>query len=96
VGILGRVARSGETALVQSTEQKPGVGNLGGLAIGSLYSHQLRGNASGVLNVESKSESAFTPDDKLILGTLADLLATALHNSFCVPKNCSANRLPMG
>jgi diguanylate cyclase (GGDEF)-like protein len=40
----------------------------------------------GVLNVESRSESAFAPQDELILNTLADLLATALHNSFVFQK----------
>src|SRR5882724_5092297 len=86
VGILGRVARSGETALVQSTEQNPALGILADsrsvLCIPISYGETLL----GVLNVESKSESAFTPDDKLILGTLADLLATALHNSFVFQK----------
>jgi diguanylate cyclase (GGDEF)-like protein len=40
----------------------------------------------GVLNVESQNENAFTPQDKLIMQTLADLLATALHNSFVFQK----------
>ena len=86
VGILGRVARSGETALVQSTEQNPALGILQDsrsvLCIPVSYGETLL----GVLNIESKRESAFTPDDKLILGTLADLLATALHNSFVFQK----------
>ncbi len=86
VGILGRVARSGETALVQSTEHSPALGILQDsrsvLCIPISYGETLL----GVLNIESKNESAFTPDDKLILGTLADLLATALHNSFVFQK----------
>src|SRR5208282_1803295 len=40
----------------------------------------------GVLNVESRDENAFAPQDVLILNTLADLLATALHNSFVFKK----------
>jgi diguanylate cyclase (GGDEF)-like protein len=36
----------------------------------------------GVLNVESKQEDAFSPQDVLVMNTLADLLATALHNAF--------------
>ena len=40
----------------------------------------------GVLNVESRDENAFAPQDVLILNTLADLLATALHNSFVFRK----------
>jgi diguanylate cyclase (GGDEF)-like protein len=39
-----------------------------------------------VLNVESRDENAFAPQDVLILNTLADLLATALHNSFVIQK----------
>src|ERR1700747_2645094 len=36
----------------------------------------------GVLNGESLQEDAFTPQDALVMNTLADLLATALHNAF--------------
>ena len=39
-----------------------------------------------MLNIESRSESAFLPQDVLILNTLADLLATALHNAFVFQK----------
>jgi diguanylate cyclase (GGDEF)-like protein len=85
-GILGRVARTGERALVQNALP----GNLSGvlpdsravLCIPITYSEQLL----GVLNVESRSENAFSPQDVLILNTLADLLATALHNAFVFQK----------
>src|SRR5258708_14748582 len=40
----------------------------------------------GVLNVESRRENAFAPQEVLILRTLADLLATALHNAFVFQK----------
>ncbi|PYV70916.1 MAG: hypothetical protein DMG97_17835, partial [Acidobacteria bacterium] len=40
----------------------------------------------GVLNVESKQENAISPEDVLVMNTLADLLATALHNSFVFQK----------
>ncbi len=52
------------------------------LCIPITYSEQLL----GVLNVESRSENAFSPQDVLILNTLADLLATALHNAFVFQK----------
>src|SRR5437868_4649372 len=86
VGILGRVARTGESALVQNA----GEGSLLGilpesravLCIPITYGESLL----GVLNVESQSENAFSPQDVLILNTLADLLATALHNSFVFQK----------
>ncbi len=85
-GILGRVARSGESALVQTSGNDPLQGVLtqsrSVLCIPITYgSTQL-----GVLNVESQQEDAFSPQDVLILNTLADLLATALHNSFVFQK----------
>ena len=39
-----------------------------------------------MLNIESRAENAFSPQDVLILNTLADLLATALHNAFVFQK----------
>jgi diguanylate cyclase (GGDEF)-like protein len=85
-GILGKVARSGITGLVQNA----GSGQLGGilpdsravLCLPVTYGETLL----GVLNVESRAENAFAPQDVLILNTLADLLATALHNSFVFQK----------
>jgi diguanylate cyclase (GGDEF)-like protein len=86
VGILGRVARTGERALVQN-----GVaGQMGAvlqdsrsvLCIPITYGETLL----GALNIESRQESAFSPHDVLILNTLADLLATALHNAFVFQK----------
>ena len=85
-GIVGRVARTGETALVQSA----GEGHLQGvlpeskavLCIPISYGETLL----GVLNVESQRENAFSSQDKLIMSTLADLLATALHNAFVFQK----------
>jgi diguanylate cyclase (GGDEF)-like protein len=85
-GILGRVARTGERALVQNALP----GNLSGilpdsraiLCIPITYGESLL----GVLNVESRGENAFSPQDVLILNTLADLLATALHNAFVFQK----------
>lgn len=85
-GILGRVARTGERALVQNALP----GNLTGilpdsraiLCIPITYGESLL----GVLNIESRAENAFLPQDVLILNTLADLLATALHNAFVFQK----------
>jgi len=85
-GILGRVARTGERALVQNAAE----GQLSGilpearavLCIPITYGETLL----GVLNIESRNESAFFPQDVLILNTLADLLATALHNAFVFQK----------
>ncbi len=85
-GILGRVARTGERALVQNSLP----GNLSGilpdsravLCIPITYGEMLL----GVLNIENRNENAFSPQDVLILNTLADWLATALHNAFVFQK----------
>jgi len=85
-GVLGKVARTGVSALVQNA----GPGQLAGvlpesravLCLPITYGESLL----GVLNVESRDENAFAPQDVLILNTLADLLATALHNSFVFQK----------
>jgi diguanylate cyclase (GGDEF)-like protein len=85
-GVLGRVARTGERALVQNAVQ----GQLSGilpearaiLCIPIVYGEMLL----GILNIESRNESAFSAQDVLILNTLADLLATALHNAFVFQK----------
>ena len=86
-GILGRVARTGENALVQNAGcqgQLAGVlpESRGVLCLPISYGETLL----GVLNVESRNENAFHPQDVLIMNTLADLLATALHNSFVFQK----------
>ncbi len=85
-GVLGKVARTQVSALVQNA----GPGQLAGvlpesravLCLPISYGETLL----GVLNVESRDENAFAPQDILILNTLADLLATALHNSFVFQK----------
>ncbi len=85
-GIVGRVARTGESALVQTSGEPHLQGVLAEaravLCIPITYGETLL----GVLNVESREEDAFSPDDVLIMNTLADLLATALHNSFVFQK----------
>jgi diguanylate cyclase (GGDEF)-like protein len=86
VGILGRVARTGERALVHNGLE----GQIGAilpesrsvLCIPITYGETLL----GALNIESRNDSAFSPQDVLILNTLADLLATALHNAFVFQK----------
>lgn len=85
-GIIGRVARTGETALLHASEG----GKLQSLLQSSRtvlcmpisYGDTLL----GILNVESEAERAISDDDVLVMNTLADLLATALHNSFVFQK----------
>jgi diguanylate cyclase (GGDEF)-like protein len=86
IGIIGRVARTSETALLHASEG----GKLQSLLPSSrtvlcmpiTYGDTLL----GILNVESEAERAISDDDVLVMNTLADLLATALHNSFVFQK----------
>src|SRR5215470_7341592 len=85
-GIVGRVARTGEAALVNASDSGQLQAVLPNsrtvLCIPITYGDTLL----GVLNVESKKENAISPEDVLVMNTLADLLATALHNSFVFQK----------
>jgi len=85
VGIMGRVARTGEMALEQGGEEHL-LGIMSNsrsvLCIPIRYGDSLL----GVLNIESTREVAFAEEEILILRTLADLLATALHNAFVFQK----------
>jgi diguanylate cyclase (GGDEF)-like protein len=86
VGIVGRVARSGEPVTVQNTGEPHLLGLLPDarsvMCIPLRYGETLL----GVLNVESCAEGAFTTQDSLLLNTLGDLLATALHNALIFQK----------
>ena len=85
-GIAGRVARTGEAALVRTGQEGHPQGLLASsrsvLCLPITYGESLL----GVLNVESEQENAFSAEDQLVMNTLADLLATALHNSFVFQK----------
>lgn len=85
VGVMGKVARTNEKMLIQKSD-----GHLLGVLAEarSVLCLPLNYGESmlGVLNIESRSEQAFKEQDVLILGTLADLLATALHNVFVFQK----------
>lgn len=88
-GIVGRVARTNDTVLLQQLSSAPEAqsqtilpGANSVLCIPITYGETLL----GVLNVESARENAFLQQEVLILRTLADLLATALHNAFVFQK----------
>ena len=86
VGVIGRCARSHEMVLVEDGGEVHLQGILPDsrsvLCLPLSYGESLL----GVLNVESRREKAFADQEILILGTLADLLATALHNAFVFQK----------
>ena len=87
-GIIGRVTKTGEAVLSsvqpgQDSQLQPVLPTSRSvLCLPITYGESLL----GVLNVESEQESAFSDEDRLVMNTLADLLATALHNSFVFQK----------
>ena len=84
-GLLGRCARTNEMVLVQDGDMKLAsvmADARSVLCLPLTYGESLL----GVLNVESRREKAFADQEVLILRTLADLLATALHNAFVFQK----------
>jgi diguanylate cyclase (GGDEF)-like protein len=84
-GIMGKVARTNEVTLLQKAEA-----HLNGVlpdAHSVLCVPLNYGETQlGVLNIESRKEHAFPEQDVLILRTLADLIAAALHNVFVFQK----------
>ncbi|HLH05965.1 MAG TPA: diguanylate cyclase [Terriglobales bacterium] len=85
-GILGKVARTNDMMLVQDVADGPLLGILpesrSVLCLPLTYGETLL----GVLNVESRRAQAFAEQEVLTFRTLADLLATALHNAFVFQK----------
>jgi diguanylate cyclase (GGDEF)-like protein len=85
-GIIGRVARSNEMVLMQNAGEERLAALLEDarsvLCIPITYGETLL----GALNIEARRQDAFGQQEVLILRTLADLLATALHNAFIFQK----------
>jgi diguanylate cyclase (GGDEF)-like protein len=84
---VGRVARTGQMSVVQDFLEEGGVnpvleGSASGVALPILYADQLL----GVLYVETASPASFSEEDLLLLHTLADLIAGALHNALAFQK----------
>lgn len=84
-GIIGRCARSSEMILIQDGDAKhagilPDARSI--LCLPLTYGESLL----GILNIEAHRPKAFADQEVLILRTLADLLATALHNAFVFQK----------
>jgi len=86
--VLGRVARTGQMAVVaydngQATEGEPVLeGSVSAIALPVVYADQLH----GVLYVETDRTSDFPQEEVLFLGTLADLISGALHNAVTFQK----------
>jgi diguanylate cyclase (GGDEF)-like protein/putative nucleotidyltransferase with HDIG domain len=87
-GLIGHVARSGQLADYRSASSvdsahKPLLGDTqAAIALPIFYAEQLH----GVLYVESATAVEFTDEEILLLRTLADLIAGALHNAYSFQK----------
>jgi len=79
-GLIGQVARSGQLAIVRevnaSTPRLIVPGSVSAIALPVTYAESLM----GVLYVESSEKCTFPDEEVLLLRTLADLFAGALHN----------------
>jgi diguanylate cyclase (GGDEF)-like protein/putative nucleotidyltransferase with HDIG domain len=85
--VIGRVARTGQMAVVsydaqRSTGEPVLTGSDSAIALPIVYGDQLH----GVLYVETDKTSDFPQEEVLFLGTLADLISGALHNAIAFQK----------
>jgi len=85
-GLIGQVARSGQLAIVRevnaSTPRLIVPGSVSAIALPVSYAE----NLLGVLYVESAEKCSFPDEEVLVLRTLADLFAGALHNALTFQK----------
>ena len=85
-GLIGQVARSGQLAIVRevnaSTPRLIVPGSVSAIALPVTYAESLM----GVLYVESSEKCTFPDEEVLLLRTLADLFAGALHNALTFQK----------
>jgi diguanylate cyclase (GGDEF)-like protein/putative nucleotidyltransferase with HDIG domain len=87
-GLIGQVARNGHMAVYRSAASadnalKPILpDSLAAIALPVFYAEQLH----GILYAESSQPADFSEEDVLLLRTLADLIAGALHNSLSFQK----------
>jgi diguanylate cyclase (GGDEF)-like protein/putative nucleotidyltransferase with HDIG domain len=85
-GLIGQVARNGQIGVVRevsaSTPRLLFAGSAAGAALPVTYGEQFL----GVLYVESSEACDFPQQDVLLLRTLADLFAGALHNALTFQK----------
>jgi diguanylate cyclase (GGDEF)-like protein/putative nucleotidyltransferase with HDIG domain len=85
-GLIGQVARNGQTTIVREVSASaPRLvlpGSVASVALPVTYGEQFL----GVLYVESSEPCEFSDQDVLLLRTLADLFAGALHNALTFQK----------
>lgn len=85
--LVGRVGRTGRMSVAANFAEEDDVNavlddSASGAALPILYAEQLL----GVLYVETATPTSFSEEDLLLLHTLADLIAGALHNALAFQK----------
>lgn len=82
-GIVGRVVLTGQSLFVNDVTQDPIYTPLPDWEAGSEMCVPLRDGESilGVIDVESQRKNAFTPNDLLVLESLAGILASVISNT---------------
>jgi diguanylate cyclase (GGDEF)-like protein len=86
-GIVGKVARTGQTCVVRNLADADSGGTVlqgsaSAMALPIFYADQLH----GVVYVETAEPTDFSEEDVLLLHTLADLISVALHNALTLQK----------
>ena len=87
-GLIGQVARNGHTATYRAASPadsalKPLLpDSVAAIALPVFYAEQLH----GILSIESSVPTEFSEEELLLLRTLADLIAGALHNALSFQK----------
>jgi diguanylate cyclase (GGDEF)-like protein/putative nucleotidyltransferase with HDIG domain len=87
-GLIGHVARNGRVAAFRAASPADGAlkpllpDSVAAIALPVFYAEQLH----GILYVESSRPSDFSEEEILLLRTLADLIAGALHNALSFQK----------
>ena len=98
-GINGRVARTGEPALVPDTRQDPDyLSRDPGTDPGSELSMPIRvgGSVWGILNLEQQDTDAFSDEDLLLADTVAGQIGAAIHRCALVTELESAFLTTLG
>jgi diguanylate cyclase (GGDEF)-like protein/putative nucleotidyltransferase with HDIG domain len=87
-GLIGQVARNGHMAAYRATSTTDGAlkpllpDSVAAMALPVFYAEQLH----GILSIESSVPTDFSEEEVLLLRTLADLIAGALHNALSFQK----------
>src|SRR5262249_11496750 len=87
-GLLGHVARNGHLAAFRASSPTDGMlkpllaDTVAAIALPVFYAEQLQ----GILYIESSTPADFSDEEILLLRTLADLIAGAMHNAFSFQK----------